>query len=281
MKRTRLEDFRRELLETGSYRTHADCRAPRRAKKGSLTTFRLAWPVGSLFHMTALHRALGILNHDRWDRTCFKTVTAAESLGMDVVFEGWENRAAVKGPVVYVCNHMSSLDAPLLSAALRSYGPFVIVAKASLLKLPFLDTELTDLMEMVGIERKSPRDDLKRMLRIGEEKIRQGTSFWVFPEGSRFKVFDRAHFSSLGAKVAEHAECPICPVALDMRCLPIREKGLFRGILHDFGTADPSADVRCVCGPIIPCGRSREMNEVAFSWLAGKLAEWGLPVAGI
>lgn len=276
-----MEDFRRELLETGGYRTHADCRAPRRAKKGALTTFRLAWPVGSMFHMTALHRALGILNHDRWDRTCFKTVTAAESLGMNVVFEGWENRAAVKGPVVYICNHMSSFETIMLPPVMLTYGPYVVAAKESLLKLPFLNRKLTDFMGMVAIGRRNPREDLVNMLRIGMEKIRTGVSFLVFPQGSRSKVLDCAQFSSLGAKIAEKTGCPICPIAVDTRCLPVRDAGPFRRVLHDFGPADPSFDIRCACGPVIPCGKSHGMNEAAFAWLAGKLTEWGLPVSGI
>ena len=33
-----------------------------------------------------------------------------------------------------------------------------------------------------------------------------------------------------------------------------------------------------VCGPVIECGKARDMHEAAFDWMAGKLEEWGLPV---
>ena len=276
---TKLADFRAELLATGAYRTHDACRRARRAKKGALTTFRLAWPVGSLFHKTALYRALGILDHGRWDRTCFKTVTAAESLGMNVIFEGWENRAAYQGPVVYVCNHLSSLETILLPPVLLTFGPYVVPVKESLMRLPFLTREVTDFLGLVGIGRKNPRADLVSMLRVGLEKLRAGTSFWVFPQGSRKKTFARKDFSSLGARVAEHARCPICPLVVDTRCLPTREKGWLRNVVRDFGPADTSFDIRCTCGPLIPSGKSRDMHEASFRWMSDTLESWGLPVS--
>ena len=50
------------------------------------------------------------------------------------------------------------------------------------------------------------------------------------------------------------------------------------GVGDGQGSLACSLDIRCACGPVIPCGKSKEMHEAAFDWMAGKLESWGLPV---
>ena len=70
---------------------------------------------------------------------------------------------------------------------------------------------------------------------------------------------------------------PIVPLAIDSRCMPTREKGLLSKVFKDFGTVDTSYDIRLAAGPVIPCGKSRDMHEACFDWIAGKLESWGMP----
>ena len=56
------------------------------------------------------------------------------------------------------------------------------------------------------------------------------------------------------------------------------EAGLLRKVFHDFGPVDTAQDIRIAFGPVIPCGRSRDLHEAAFDWMAGRLESWGLPV---
>ena len=277
MRTTKFEDFQRELQETGCYRTHDDCRAPRRAKKSALTTLRFCWGVLKVFPACAFTEPFGRLTTHRWAGFCFRSVTMAEQLGMNVLIEGFRNRQTVEGPVMYLCNHMSTTETILLPPVLLSFSPFSYVAKASLAHLPFLE-KAADHMRMVPISRVSPREDLVSILKIGTERIQGGDSFLIYPQGTRMDVWSRAKYSSIGAKLAERAGCPIVPIAVDTRCLPTRRKGLFRKIFKDFGPVDTSRDIRVCCGPVIPCGKAKEMHEQAFDWIASKLEEWGLPV---
>ena len=272
-KTTTLEEFRASLRATGGYETADANRAPRRAKPGAITTFRFSMGVAHVFPMCAILEPIGRLNTDVWAHLCFKSIQVAEKLGMKVLLEGWKNREAYDGPVMYLCNHMSTLETIMLPPILLTYGPFNVVAKASLNHLPFLEKAAAH-MGMLPIGRKSPREDLVNILRMGTERIKAGNSFLIFPQGSREKVFSRKIYSSIGAKLAEKAGCPIVPIAVDTRCQPCRAKGLFK----DFGPVDTSIDVRCACGPVIPLGKSKTMHEASFDWIAGKLEEWGLPV---
>ncbi len=275
MKKTLLSDFQNEIRTTGSYRTKAECRAPKRAPKGALTTLRYSWGVTRVFPLCALCEPLGILRVEKWTEFCFSSVTVPESLGMNVSVEGFSGRSEYKGPVVYVCNHMSMTETILLPPVLLSFGSLSYVAKASLAHLPFLGKAAAH-MGMVPVSRTSPREDLMNILRIGTERIGRGESFLIFPQGTRSDVLSRGRFSSIGAKLAERAGCPVVPLAVDTRCQPTRTKGAFRKVLKDFGPVDTSFDLRVACGPVIACGKSKAMHEASFDWMAGKLEEWGL-----
>lgn len=276
MRKTTLSEFQAELRSTGAYRTHDDCRAPRRAKPGVLTTLKYVLGVTRVFPRCALAEPLGYLTTELWSEFCFSSVTVPESLGMNVVIEGFENRRKVNGPVLYLSNHMSMTETILLPPILLSFGPFSYVAKASLAHLPFLEKAAAH-MRMVPISRVSPREDLLNILSVGTERIRGGDSFLIYPQGTRCDVFSRKRYSSIGAKLAERAGCPIVPIVVDTRCQPTRTKGLFKRVFKDFGPVDTSKDIRVSCGPAIPCGKSKDMHEAAFDWMATKLESWGLP----
>lgn len=276
MRTTTLSEFQESIRRTGGYRTAPDCRAVARAKPSAWTTLRYTWGVTRVFPCCALAEPFGKLTTDRWAGFCFSTVTTAERLGMNVLVEGFSGRIAHKGPVLYVCNHLSMTETILLPPLLLAISPFSYVAKASLAHLPFLE-KAAEHMRMVPISRVSPREDLVNILRVGTERIQGGDSFLIFPQGTRCEVFSRKKYSSIGAKLAERAGCPVVPIVVDTRCQPTRTSGLLRKVFKDFGPVDTGYDIKVACGPVIPCGRAREMHEASFDWMATKLESWGLP----
>ena len=276
MRKTTLDEFQESLRTTGGYRTKDECRAPTRAKKGALATLRYTWGVTRVFPLCAVAQPLGRLSIRRWSEFCFSTVTAAEALGMNVILEGFENRRAVDGPVVYLSNHMSMTETVLFPPALLSFGAFNYVAKASLAHLPFLE-KAAENMGMIPISRVSPREDLINILRVGQARLQANSSFLIFPQGTRCEVLSRNRFSSIGAKLAERAKVPIIPLVVDTRCQPTRKTGVFKKVFKDFGPVDTSYDIRVACGPAIMPARAKEMQEATFDWMATKLESWGLP----
>lgn len=276
MRTTTLSEFQESIRRTGGYQTAPDCRAVARAKPSAWTTLRYTWGVTRVFPCCALTEPFGKLTTERWAGFCFSVVTTAECLGMNVQIEGFADRLAHKGPVLYVCNHLSMTETILLPPLLLAISPFSYVAKASLAHLPFLE-KAAEHMRMVPISRVSPREDLVNILRVGTERIQGGDSFLIFPQGTRCEVFSRKKYSSIGAKLAERAGCPVVPLVVDTRCQPTRKSGLLRKVFKDFGPVDTNYDIKVACGPVIPCGRSREMHGASFDWMATKLESWGLP----
>jgi 1-acyl-sn-glycerol-3-phosphate acyltransferase len=229
-----------------------------------------------VFPKCAIYEALGILDTDRWAHFCFRAVQKAERFGMKVELDGWSARAEYDGPVVYLCNHMSTLETILLPPILLTYSPFNVVVKASLSHLPFLAKAAVH-MGLVPIGRKSPREDLMTIFREGCARIAKGNSMLIFPQGSREKVFARKGYSSIGAKLAEKAGVPVMPIAVKTDCEPTRPDG--KGWFKDFGTVDPSKDILVSCGPVIR-GAAREMHAASFDWIKARLDSWGLPTEG-
>ena len=277
MRTTTLSEFQESIRATGGYRTAPDCRAVARAKPSAWTTLRYTWGVTRVFPCCAVAEPLGKLTTDVWAGLCFSTVTTAERLGMNVLVEGFQDRFAHKGPVLYVCNHLSMTETILLPPVLLSISPFSYVAKASLAHLPFLE-KAADHMGMVPVGRKSPREDLMNVLSVGCERIGRGESFLIFPQGTRCAVFSRKRYSSIGAKLAERAGCPVVPLVVDTRCQPTRTRGCLRKVFKDFGPVDTARDLRVACGPVLPTGKAKVLHEAAFDWMAAKLDSWGLPV---
>ena len=276
MQKTKIEQFYAELRSTGSYSTPPERRRAKRVRPSAWNTFRYTLGVTKVFPYCAVTEPFGLLTTEKWAGACFSSVTTAEKLGLSVIIEGFSARQKHDGPVVYLCNHMSTTETILLMPVLLAFGPFSYVAKASLAHLPFL-TKAAEHMRMVPVGRKSPREDLMTVLNVGTERIKGGDSFLIFPQGTRQEVFSRKVYSSIGAKLAEKAGCPVVPIVVDTRCQLTREEGILRKVFKDFGPFDPAHDIRVACGPVIPNAKSRVMHEAAFDWMASKLDEWGLP----
>ncbi len=275
-KKTTLSEFRDSLLRTGGYTSGADALAPVPRRKGRWTTFWFTMSVFFVFPYCAVREFFRSLTTDLWALCCFKAHQRAESFGIRVTADGWENRSGYSGPVVYLSNHMSTLETIMLPPVLLTYGKFNVFVKASLSRLPALRRAAAH-MGLIPLGRRSPREDLMQAFREGTARIREGNSVLIFPQGSRERVFSRKLYSSIGAKLAEKAGVPVMPIAVKTDCEPTRPGG--RGWLKDFGTVDPSRDIRLRCGPPI-AGTAKEMHQKAFEWIKAQLDEWGLPTEG-
>jgi 1-acyl-sn-glycerol-3-phosphate acyltransferase len=115
-----------------------------------------------------------------------------------------------EGPVVFVSNHVSSLDIPILFDALpRS---FRIVYKSSLLYVPLMGQCLAATRH-IAIDR-SRAFSAKRSLAAAARRIRNGVSVALFPEGTRSNEAPMGTFKRGSFKLAVEAGAPVVPVSL-------------------------------------------------------------------
>lgn len=150
-----------------------------------------------------------------------------------------EARAPIpEGPVVYVSNHVNSLDIPTTMLAFPR--PFLYVARHELRGWPLVGWVL-DKSACLFIQRDNPRQALVDLKRVAE-RIRSGDSALLFPEGGRSHAHGLQPFMRGPFLLAIEAGVPVVPVTL------VGHPGLFS---RDHRAARPG-EARVVLGAPIP-----------------------------
>jgi 1-acyl-sn-glycerol-3-phosphate acyltransferase len=149
-------------------------------------------------------------------------------------------RVPLDGPVVYMANHESWLDIPVLLVAIP--GQVRFLAKSSLFSIPFLGWAMRS-MGFIPVDRENRRTAIKSFEEAAA-RIRAGRSVLVFPEETRTSDGSLLPFQRGGFLIALKAGLPIVPVGIDgaRRCMPKFNYLVRPGrIVVRFGEAIPTA----------------------------------------
>ena len=114
-------------------------------------------------------------------------------------------------PAVFACNHASQSDILVLYQALPIQFRFLV--KKELFKIPLLGTAMR-WAGYIPVDRLARGKAALRSLQKAVEKIKNGTSIVIFPEGTRSPDGRLRPFKIGGMLVAAKAGCPIVPVAI-------------------------------------------------------------------
>lgn len=133
-----------------------------------------------------------------------------ELAGVTVRVEGREN--IPQGPCVFVANHRSYYDIPVMLTSLDR--PHALVSKAEVEKIPLVRGWMK-LLRCVFVQRDDARASL-RALNEAAANVKAGYSVSIFPEGTRFKgrEGDIGEFKGGAFRIATKAGVPVVPVAL-------------------------------------------------------------------
>ncbi len=113
-------------------------------------------------------------------------------------------------PYVYMCNHQSNADIPVLMGCLNVQ--FRWLAKAELFRIPLFGYAMKR-TGAVSIDRSDSRAGL-RSFKQAARTIRDGTSVVIFPEGTRSMDGNISPFKMGGFVLAIEAGVPIVPIIL-------------------------------------------------------------------
>ena len=111
---------------------------------------------------------------------------------------------------IYISNHQSYFDIFVLLAGLPADFKFLL--KQELMKIPLLGVTMRK-AGYLSIDREDTRNAIKSM-DLAAEKIRNGASILVFPEGTRSEDGHVQAFKKGGFHLAFKAGCDIVPVAI-------------------------------------------------------------------
>lgn len=154
-----------------------------------------------------------LYDSEKWAESSFRIVENIEKSGGKIYIDGIENISKVDGPVVFVSNHMSTLETFVFPCIIAPLKQVTYVVKDSLVSMPLFGHVMRS-RDPIVVSRKNSRQDLLNVLSQGKEKIAKGVSIILFPEGTRQEYFDPEKFNSLGIKLAKEAGVPVIPVAI-------------------------------------------------------------------
>jgi 1-acyl-sn-glycerol-3-phosphate acyltransferase len=129
-------------------------------------------------------------------------------LGIKVNVSGKENLP--KQPSIYIANHASQLDIPIISACIPR-GLF-FVAKQELSKIPILGHYM-HIMGMIFVDRGN-REKAIQSMEIAAKKIKKGKNLVTFPEGTRGDGSTLLPFKKGSFVIAQKGKIPLVPVAI-------------------------------------------------------------------
>jgi 1-acyl-sn-glycerol-3-phosphate acyltransferase len=129
--------------------------------------------------------------------------------GVKVEVEGMEQLSG-KGPYIFMSNHQGYYDI----FALLSHLPYQFkwLAKKELFSIPFLGWTMAA-VRYISIDRGGTRDTVEAMNEAAQ-KIRDGMSVVIFPEGSRSPDGSIQPFKKGGFTLAIKSRVPIVPVSI-------------------------------------------------------------------
>ena len=126
---------------------------------------------------------------------------------------GWERMPEAiregRQPVIFMSNHESQLDPPVLVAALPV--PAVYIAKKEVKYLPFVGWAAMA-AGVIFIDR-GDRERAVRSIHDAARQIRNGKNVVIFPEGTRSRTGALLPFKKGGFALAQDAGVPIVPMA--------------------------------------------------------------------
>ena len=203
-----------------------------------------------------------------WTNSSLKVLHALEKVGVEFEVTGVEHLEAVDGACLVVGNHMGTLETMILPGIIQPIRNVTFVVKQALVSYPIFKHVMRS-RNPIAVSQTDPRADLKLMLTGGLERLGNGISLVVFPQGERSLTFEPSQFNSIGVKLASRSKVPIVPLAL------VTDAWELGSVVSDVGKIDPSKKVRFAFGsPLTVEGRGAEENEAIIQFVTEKLRGW-------
>jgi len=212
-----------------------------------------------------------ILGKYSWARYVYyskKILKLVEKCGAKVKIEGTKELEKIVPPVIFISNHMSSLETFIFAGILGEYLKFTFVVKKSLLFYPIFG-KLIKFTNPIAVSRKQPKKDYFVVVDQAEKLFSNKISLVVFPQATRSKEIDENKFSSLAIKLAEKFKLNIIPICVKTDFLNVGK------VVRDFGKVVPQNDVKIKIFPEIKYQEiNKQTNQKIIGLFKTTLAEW-------
>ncbi|HEX2982347.1 MAG TPA: lysophospholipid acyltransferase family protein [Ignavibacteriales bacterium] len=224
--------------------------------------------VGIVFKSASLAQA-GKYDGYQWANSSIDILDALENAGMQFEFTGLKNIQTTEGPVVFISNHMSTLETVVLPGIIQPVKPITFVVKKELLSVPKFK-HILSARDPIVVGRQNPREDLTTVMEEGSRKIKEGRSIVIFPQSTRNHVFNPESFNSLGVKLAKRNNIKVIPIAL------VTDAWGNGRYMKEFGKIDIRKKVRIAFGPALNAGATDiNVHKYITDFIIQNLKNWG------
>jgi len=203
-----------------------------------------------------------------WADSSYFIFRVLEKTGGRFHISGMENISEEKEPVLFIANHMGTLETMILPCIIAPHREVTFVVKESLVKHPLFGDVMRSRNPIV-VGRTDPRKDLEAVMNGGVELLSRGISIIIFPQSTRSIEFKPEEFNSLGVKLAKKADVKVIPIAL---------KTDFWGngkIIREIGPLDHKKHIYFKFGePFRITGTGKEENQKIVEFITSSLNEW-------
>ena len=203
-----------------------------------------------------------------WTDSSFEILRIIERTGGKFHIRGMENIIKSEGPVLFIGNHMSTLETMVLPSIIAPLRDTTFVVKESLVRHPLFGDVMRSRNPIV-VGRKDPRKDFETVMNEGMALLAAGTSIIIFPQSTRSVEFKPEEFNSLGVKLARKAGVNIVPFAL-------RTDFWGNGkLIKELGPIDRHKPIHIRFGePFRVTGNGKEENQRIIDFIKVALKEW-------
>ena len=203
-----------------------------------------------------------------WVASSYQVLQALEKIGVHIEVSGVDSLKAIEGSIIIVGNHMSMMETMLLPGIIQPIKPVSFVVKESLLDYPVFKHIMRS-RNPIALTRTNPRQDLKKIMNEGVDRIKNSISIIVFPQTTRSHSFDPSQMSSIGVKLAKKAGVLVVPLALKTDCWENGRR------FKDFGRINTKKNAYFAFGkPIAIEGKGDLEQEQINEFISAKLNEW-------
>ena len=256
------------FFTTDSYHTKED--TPRFLLDRLMFNTRLYF-MSKYFSIVLKSRSLalkGQYDTEPWALSSYDVFKLIEGCGGRFHFTGLDNLHKCQGPVVFISNHMSTLETMVFPCIIAPLMEVTYVVKESLVTHPFFGPIMRSRNPIV-VSRSNSREDFQTVMKMGQKLLAEGTSIIIFPQSTRTVEFIPKEFNSLGVKLARTAKVQVIPIAI---------KTDFWGndkYLKDFGAISRNKPIHMAFGePLTIEGTGKEENELIIEFISSHLAQW-------
>lgn len=210
----------------------------------------------------------GKYNTQEWVISSYNIFQDVEKSGGKIFIDGIENINKVKGPVVFVSNHMGTLETFIFPCIIAPLKEVTYVVKESLVSNSIFGPVMRS-RDPIVVSRKNSKQDLMNVISQGKDILGNGTSIILFPEGTRQLEFNPEKFNSLGIKLAKEAGVPIIPVAIKTDFLGIGK------LIKDLGPVKRKQPVCISFGePISISGNGKAEQKQIIEFISKKIDQF-------